>query len=99
MAQAELGVDGRGARPHTTYPNTALSQHKLYQYNLALRLLVLVEGIQETVNILLRQVVGRGQAQLVRFGSSDSNFLFLPQPVLEVHADDWGHIYRCYRAA
>src|ERR1700693_6462688 len=68
-------------------------------HELTLRLLVLVEGIQEPVDILLRQVVRRGQAQLVRFGSADSNFLFFPQPVLQIHADDWRHIYGCYCAA
>src|SRR6266852_6896099 len=42
---------------------------------LRLRLLVLVEGIQEAVNLLFRHVVGRGQTQLVRVGSADANFL------------------------
>src|SRR5260370_40031058 len=40
---------------------------------LRLRLLILVEGVQEPVNVLLRQVVRRGQAQLVRVGSADAN--------------------------
>jgi hypothetical protein len=47
-------------------------------YELRFRLLVLVERIQEAVNILLRQVIRRGQPQLVRVASSDANFLFFP---------------------
>ena len=47
-------------------------------YELSFRLLVLVERIQEAVNILLRQVIRRGQPQLVRVASSDANFLFFP---------------------
>src|ERR1035438_2616728 len=66
---------------------------------LSLPALELVERRQKPVDVRPRKVIRRRQAQLMGFGAADANFLFFPQPVLEVHPDEWRHIHRRNRAA
>src|ERR1035438_7446466 len=66
---------------------------------LGFRLLVLVEGVQEAVDVLPGKVVGRGEAQLVRLAAADADLLFFPHPVFEVHPDDRRYVHGRNRAA
>ena len=62
----------------------------LFPRALHLSVLVIVKRIQEPFDILLRQVVRSRQPQFVRLGSANANFLFLPQPMLQVRRPENG---------
>src|SRR6266849_10470980 len=70
---------------HCPHPQNALS----------LQLPILVECVKEAVDILLGQIVRGGQTQLVRIRAADANFLFLPEPLLQVHPRKRRNVHRC----
>src|SRR6516164_554144 len=66
---------------------------------LRLRLLVLIKGGEEAIDVFLLQVIRSGEAQLGRFTTANTNLSRLPHPVFEFHTLDRRHVYRHDRAA
>src|SRR5580700_7834911 len=61
--------------------------------------LVFIKLFQKPVNVLLLQIVGCRQPQLVGVAAADSDLVRLPQPVLQIHARNGRDVHANNRAA